>query len=197
MIRARELWSSLMPKFKKRHPALKHGGYSATALLPGENPAEFEELHQALIAELGLAGALEEDIGADLARLVWRKQNLATINLAEQAQAHWRRISGPNSSLRWSDSDRAKVDAAIQADRDQAVKDLGEAFRLVELDETATVECLLKELEIEERLDALIDKCLKRLLLVRGLKSLPTASSSAPTQPIAEPRRMARPTRAA
>ena len=100
-----------------------------------------------------------------LARLLWRKQNLATINRAEQAQAHWRRISAPDSPLRWSDSDRAKVDAAIQAARDQAVKDLGEAFRLVEVDDTASVECLLKELEIEERLDALIDKCLKRLLL--------------------------------
>ena len=153
VIRARDLWSNLVSKFKKkRHPALKHGGYSATALLPGENPAEFEELHQALIAELGLAGALEEE-------------NLATINRAEQAQAHWRRISAPDSPLRWSDSDRAKVDAAIQAARDQAVKDLGEAFRLVEVDDTASVECLLKELEIEERLDALIDKCLKRLLL--------------------------------
>jgi hypothetical protein len=51
-IRAPKLWSSLLPKFKKRHPALKHGAYSATAVLPGENPAKFEELHQALIAEV-------------------------------------------------------------------------------------------------------------------------------------------------
>lgn len=82
MIRARELWSSLVSQFKKRHPALKHGGFSSTAVLPGENPAEFEELHQALIAELAPTGALEENIVADIARLVWRKQNLA-IRLVE------------------------------------------------------------------------------------------------------------------
>jgi hypothetical protein len=32
---------------------LKDGGYSSTAVLPGENPAEFEESYQALIAERG------------------------------------------------------------------------------------------------------------------------------------------------
>ena len=31
---------------KKFHPALKHGAFSATAVLPGEDPAEFKELHQ-------------------------------------------------------------------------------------------------------------------------------------------------------
>ena len=38
------------------------------SLLLGENPAEFEELHQALIAEVAPTGALGEDIVADLAR---------------------------------------------------------------------------------------------------------------------------------
>ena len=71
-----------MSKFRKRHPALKHGGYSSTAVLPGENPAEFEELHQAVIAELAPRGALEENIVADIVRLVWRRQNLA-IGLVE------------------------------------------------------------------------------------------------------------------
>jgi hypothetical protein len=34
-------------RVKKIHPALKHGGYSATGLLPGEDPAAFEKLHTA------------------------------------------------------------------------------------------------------------------------------------------------------
>ena len=38
-------------RFKKSHPALKHGGYAAMAVLPGERAAEFEKLHQAVIAE--------------------------------------------------------------------------------------------------------------------------------------------------
>jgi hypothetical protein len=55
----------------------------------------------------------------------------------------------------------------------------------------------LRDLGVEDRLDAMIDKCLKRLLFLRGLKSLPTAASSAPPQPVAEPRRIPGPTRAA
>ena len=73
--------------FKKFPPALKHAGYSATTLLPGENRAAFEKLHRALVAELVPVGPLEEDIVADLARLIWRKQNLATCRMAELAQA--------------------------------------------------------------------------------------------------------------
>jgi hypothetical protein len=52
-------------------PALKHGAYSATAVLPGESRAEFEKLHRDLIAELT---PFEDDIVADLERLVWRKR---------------------------------------------------------------------------------------------------------------------------
>ena len=36
----------------RNHPALKHGAYSATAVLPGERRAAFEKLHRGLIAEL-------------------------------------------------------------------------------------------------------------------------------------------------
>jgi hypothetical protein len=43
-------------------------------------------LHRGLIAELTPVGVLEEDIVADLARLIWRKQNLKTFRIAELAQ---------------------------------------------------------------------------------------------------------------
>ena len=33
----------------RKHPALKHGAYSAIAVLPGENRAEFEKLRRDLI----------------------------------------------------------------------------------------------------------------------------------------------------
>jgi hypothetical protein len=66
-----------------------------------------------------------------------------------------------------SDSKRAKVDETTDAVIDQARKELGGDFRLVEIGDTATVEGLMRDLEIEERLDALIDKGLKRLLFLR------------------------------
>jgi hypothetical protein len=39
----------MLTRLNKVHPALKHAGYSATTLLPGEDPAAFEKLHRALI----------------------------------------------------------------------------------------------------------------------------------------------------
>jgi hypothetical protein len=184
-------------RIKKRHPALKHGAYSSTAVLPGEDPAEFEKLYQALIAEWAPTGALEEDIVADIARLVWRKQNLATFSLAKGLRKVWDELESekiyekfPDTTnvsrwIRASDSERDKFNEAIFAARDQMREKLGEsAFGLVEIGDPATFKQLLRDLEIEERLGALIDKCLKRLLHVRGLKSLQPASSSPPSQPV-------------
>jgi hypothetical protein len=124
-------------------------------------------LHQALIAELAPTGALEENIVADIARLVWRKQNLATFRRAEDVRTVWFELREKNFYEKFpdapatpdspwsiwsklSDSERAKVDELV----DQARKELGEAFRLVEIGDAATVEGLLRDLEIEERLDA-------------------------------------------
>jgi hypothetical protein len=76
-------------------------------------------------------------------------------------------------------------------------QELGKIYELAEIGEPATIDRLLRDLEVEDRLDAMIDKCLKRLLFLRGLKSLPTASSSAPPQAIAESQRIPGPTRAA
>ena len=74
------------PRNKKPHGALKHGGYSALGLLPGESPAEFGRLHKDLIEELAPRGPLEEDIVSTLARLLWRKQNRSTFRTAELAK---------------------------------------------------------------------------------------------------------------
>src|SRR5262249_23412389 len=179
----------------KIHPALKHGGYAATAILPGENRADFEKLHQSLIAELAPVGALEDDIVATAARFVWRKQNLGTFRIAELARdRYWAKLP---KVLPREEKDPDKHEAAIRAAKDEARKELGDIYELVEIGKTATVDRLLEDLEVEERLDAMIDKCLKRLLFLRGLKSLPTAVSSAPPQPIPKPQRIPGPTRAA
>jgi hypothetical protein len=205
-----ESWSRLVSKPKKRHPAFKHGGFSSTAVLPGENPAEFEHLREALMVELAPRGALEESIVADIARLEWRKRNLATFSHAENVRALWSEIrekrfceeyadapDTPDSPCMLSDSERDKVEKTVDAMIGDAQKELGDDFRLLEIGDRATVEGLLRDLEIEGRIDGLIDKGLKRLLFLRGLKSLATPSSSAPPQPIAEPQRIPRSTRAA
>ena len=69
----------------------------------------------------------------------------------------------------------------------EAREELGDAYALVEVGETATVERLLRDLDVEERLEARIEKCLKRLLVLRGLKSISTAYPSPSPARIAGP----------
>lgn len=181
---------------KKYHPALRHAGYAATGILPGENPAEFEKLHRDLIAELGPSGALENDIVATMARLVWRKKNLETFRIAELARSHYAQIMQkvPEDKIEFpvlsyetviEKVDPAVREAARRAAMDQARKELGNAYGLVEIGEIASVDQLMKGLEVQDRLDAMIDKCLKRLLFLRGLKSISSASTSAPRERLA------------
>src|SRR5215831_8821835 len=90
----------MLTRLNKVHPAVKHAGYSATTLLPGEDPAAFEKLHQALTDEFTPVGALEEEIIADMARLTWRKQNLATFRIAELAQSVMHKLIARSSRTR-------------------------------------------------------------------------------------------------
>jgi hypothetical protein len=224
VIRARESERPLS-RVNKIHPALRHGGYSATTILPGEDSVAFEKLRRDLIAELLPKGALEHDIVATIARLVWRSQNLATFRLAELARKRRDAIryehnatidkkyrpSRPSPDLMLSyldpgreveaakrrEAEEAEREAAVETADRQARQELGDAHELAEIGEPTTIDRLLQDLEVEDRLSAMIDKCLKRLLFLRGLKSLSTASSSAPTQPIPEPQRIPGPTRAA
>ncbi len=174
-------------RVKKLHPALKHAGYSATSVLPGESAAEFEKLHQELIAELAPDGALENDIVATMARLVWRKRNLMTFRIAELARDRCVQIRSKipqdeailKSFEPFKIVDPAVREAATRAAEHQIRTELGETYELVELGEAATVDRLMKDLEVQDRLDAMIDKCLKRLLFLRGLKSISISSISA------------------
>src|SRR5262249_43397455 len=56
--------------------AVKHGAFAKTAILPGEDPREFEELHSALIEEWAPVGPTEEDAVLSIAKGVWRNRRL-------------------------------------------------------------------------------------------------------------------------
>jgi hypothetical protein len=183
---------SMSARVKKTHPALKHGGYSATTILPGESAAEFDKLHRDLIAELNPDGVLENDIVATMAMALWRKQNLGTFRIAERVRDRLEQLieekdPDPPSNYEY-DARHVEPTRAAEA---QTRKEFGVAYELVEIGETATVDRLMKDLEVLDRLDAIIDKGLKRLLFVRGLKSISAAPSSAP------PKRLSGPSKAA
>ena len=163
--------------FKKFPPALKHAGYSATTLLPGENRAAFEELHRRLVAELVPVGALEEDIVVDLARLIWRKQNLVICRTAELAKARRGQIQRERQIGSFLSGDDPGADK-------QARQELGDFHELIDIGETATLDGLMKELSVADRLQGMISRCVKQLLMVRGVKSLSSAAVSESTPQI-------------
>jgi hypothetical protein len=163
-----------MVERKRYYPALKHGGYAASSLLPGEDSDAFEELHRRLIAELAPNGALEEDIVATIARYVWRKGHLATFRNAQLAQERFSAIEAEKHLAR---DDRPALDIA-KAAADKVRQELGNTYDSLKAGETRTFDQLEKELDVEERLNAAIDRSLKQLLHVRGLKPVMSASPS-------------------
>src|SRR5262249_24131541 len=112
-----------------------------------------------------------------IARLVWRKPNLATLRIAERAQSRRaailrEKMDDLEPALFISEEEAAKDrEEERQAKRDadnEAQEELGESYEFAEIGSAATFGGLTSELEIQERLDAAIAKCLKQLLMVRG-----------------------------
>jgi hypothetical protein len=162
--------------------------------LPGEDPAEFKKLHEKLVAEYKADDPLEQDIVTNIARLIWRKQNLATYRLAAAASARVDEINAEliprqrtESTISLSPWEEPvgepptpeEIRAGAAAAKEQVQKELGEFAKLAEMSDELSFETLLDELSVIDRIDGMIDRCLKRLLFVRGLKSI-TASASGP-----------------
>jgi hypothetical protein len=167
----------------KNHLALKHGGYSTTTILPTESVAEFEKLHKDLISELVPNGALADDIVATITRMVWRKQNFLTFRIAKVARFKYEVIMRREFSRMLPDQTpprefQGKVCSEADAEKfkvinDVARKELGDdAYKLAKVRETATVDGLMNELEFGERLNATIERGVKRLLFVKGLEAI-------------------------
>jgi hypothetical protein len=53
----------------------------------------------------------------------------------------------------------------------------------VEMDDAVTIERLFEDLSVIDRLDGMIDRYLKRLLMVRGVKSMSPPATAAPLPP--------------
>jgi hypothetical protein len=74
----------------------------------------------------------------------------------------------------------------IEAIHDVARKELGDdTYKLAIVGERATIDGLMNDLEVRERLNATIERCLKRLLFVKGLESILAPSSSLPPKRLA------------
>jgi hypothetical protein len=156
-------------------PAIKYAVYSAMTLLPGEDSAAYDALHARLVAEFNPRGVLEEEIVSSLARLLWRRRNLATLRkakLARERASQFRDAKWKEIFAREGRPYAAEEDALLASAIPPAREELGELYELVEAGAIATTDGLLEELATQERLDGQIDRCIKRLLFLRGLKSM-------------------------
>src|SRR5262245_5113410 len=78
-----------MPKRRREQTpnALKHGVFSTSAILPGEDLAKFYALLRSLVDEWQPSGALECETITTLAECLWRKKRFDTFKKIEQARA--------------------------------------------------------------------------------------------------------------
>jgi hypothetical protein len=160
------------------HPAIRHGVYSALTVLPGEDRAAFQKLSQQLIDEYAPNGVSEFELVRNLARLFWRQKNLATYRLAYLTRRHLddvvedrlRQLSG-RSPLPKDVEARVRREARAREESEQEVREeLGTQGDLFEF--THDHETLMRDLALHEKLDAMIARNIKQLLLVKWLKTV-------------------------
>ena len=162
---------------------MRNGVYSMIAVLPGEDQSAYDRLHRDLVDELKPVGALEKDQVDTIARLTWRKRNVATLHIAMLAK---RRMADASQQYTRSSFELALLDGAlipvetIAAAQENVRKEFSGIYDFEAVGAEVSLDTLARDLDVSERIDGLIDKCMKRLLFLRGLKSM---SSGGPEQP--------------
>jgi len=210
--------------------AVKHGAFAKTAILPGEDPIEFEELHSALIEEWAPVGPTEEDAVLSIAQGVWRKRRLQKFRHAEiemcrsnpehplynEAQGLRTLLNTIEMDLDLKESRPDLFEGCIRIAILSAPSYLGtwlerrcprEEFESVSdwfwmlrviisgllrsheqrgedpdvlLDRSAKVhtpDVVDRELAVEERIDAMIDRAVKRLVQIKATKQMLVGTS--------------------
>jgi hypothetical protein len=181
-------------------PALKHGIYSAIGLLPTEDRAEFEKFKLEIFSDYKPEGRSEIIIVEEIAGLQWRLQHLTTYGVAMRARERqstiYSKLAPPSRELFPSllfggepepeSRSPEELEALRRSVENQVRTALGPAIELVEIGDVATIEYLEKELGIRERLHAMIARLEKRLLYLRGIKSISSSSATSSSQPLLE-----------
>jgi hypothetical protein len=202
-----------------RYPnAYKHGAFSRTAIVPGEDLDEFEELYSDLIEDVSAVGVLEEHAVLTIARAMWRQRRaqkfiqievlLNSSNPDHPGYNEYESLAAFVSSLRAVPDDfdhfaNRLLDAELvkylnvkfplskykssQERADAVIKEIesvrmpkanltsdprAEDVRLMRSSRTFTADFFDKELRLDERLDTMIDRAVKRLLQMKAAKQM-------------------------
>jgi len=209
----------MQEKKSKKPNAVKHGVFSAIAILPGEHLEEFEELVSSLIEEWMPVGASEHDAVASIANAMWRKRRLQTfVNVQllknnmnpdhpsyDEAfglhnfgvfmtdaphtafEVHATRTLRPDrikyfrekfprenfdSDSEWTQAIRIEIYSVLLPQWKEMHPLLDDIGRLIGVAATISGEAFLQEVALDERLDAMIDRAVKRLMQIKTMKSM-------------------------
>ncbi|MDF2231708.1 hypothetical protein P2H44_04000 [Albimonas sp. CAU 1670] len=119
-----------------RFNAIRHGVLTRDALLPWEDPSEFEALLQALVEEHRPSGPTEEHLTEEIAGVIWRKRRLRMAERAahqrglQEGAKTWKDLSGAATTHRRASVHKEPTGPALEADPSLDAADLGalEAF---------------------------------------------------------------------
>jgi len=199
------------------HPnAVKHGAFAKTAVLAGEDPREFDELHSALIEEWTPIGPTEEDAVLSIAKGIWRKrrmQKFLQAKLTSHQNAPDHPIYGEvnvlsvlpsiietipdffpqallflsadkaehlekkfpqqdfESNSAWARAVRKEITSVLLPAALRLAKP-SDAMLLNQSSTILTPEVFKQELAVDERIDAMIDRAIKRLIQTKAMKQM-------------------------
>jgi hypothetical protein len=163
--------------------ALKHGAFSEILILPGEDPAAFAALKRSLFEEYEVSGCSEESTMTAIAKTIWQ---LWRLNVYE----HVLHLRAGKSAGHSEKNGKNPVSEAINAfmrkrglnDPDDKPADVPTVpvqpelktndELLLELGNLVTLEHLDKELDVENKLHAKLDRLLKRFFQLKAMKPL-------------------------
>ena len=169
--------------------------------MPGEDPAAYEKLKKSLFAEYNVSGCSEESTMTSIAKTMWQLQRLGVYEHVQFLRAGL----GPKSSGELKNSMKEAIDnfmikigrsipedslpdvSTVPVPPEEKSKD----ELLLELGDLVTLDHLDKELEVENKLMAKLDRLFKRFFQIKAMKPLiglgePLAPALASTKPVLE-----------
>jgi hypothetical protein len=211
---------------KSKQPnAQTHGVFAATAIIPGEDRQEFEELHSAVIQEWAPDGATEDDAVLTIAKGVWRKRRVqkfvavqllknshdpshpsynesaglscfaaAMRNRPEVAFEKWAHRclradqvkylenkfprSNFTSTPEWAQAVIDEITLVLLEDPANDVPEMADIAALSLSMATFSDDFIKQEIALDERLDATIDRAVKRLIQTKAMKQMLAQTST-------------------
>jgi hypothetical protein len=207
-----------MPKVKRPN-AQKHGAFAATAIVPGEDPREFEELFSALVEEWTPAGPTEEEAVLSVAKAIWRKRRVQKFIEAElmknmldprhgsydeflgltlfanfmaarpevafdlyahrvlrEVQTKYLQGKFPRGDFKspseWAQAIIIEIKSVLLPAVTIDVPELDDWVSLLQSAGTLTQELFKHEVALDERLDAMNDRAIKRLVHIKMMKQM-------------------------